>query len=67
MTFIRIICPECNRPLLIIEAEEAAGPFTVRREGPVNIRCPNCMDWKNVVSQLDVFKPPPTPETPNAG
>lgn len=67
MTFARIICPDCKRPLLVIEAEAGSGPLRVTRNGTVNIRCPDCMDWKNVVEQLDVFRPPPSAEVPNAG
>lgn len=58
MTFLKIVCPICQKPLLTVEAEGVT-PFRVKTEGAVSVRCSNCMDWKNVTEQFDVFKPWP--------
>jgi len=56
MAPIRIACPTCNRVLMTIESESKV---TIVTEGVVNLRCPNCMEWKNVLEQLRAYQPEP--------
>jgi phage FluMu protein Com len=56
MTPIRIACPTCNRVLMMIESE---APVKITADGIVNVRCPKCMDWKNVLEQLRAYRPEP--------